>query len=294
MFIRTSITLALCAALVACGGKNNGTEDGDADGGPDVEDVTEVTDPTDDPVEDPIDDPVDDPVEDTEEDTVEDAVEDVVEDVEEDAVEDAVEDVEDDTTTDATDVVVDTGSDTTTEVVDVTTDVTTDAPTVMLFFSEYVEGTSWNKAVEIYNAGTAAFDIGGCTVNIYYNGNTTAGDSITLTTMMLAADDVHVLCHNRIVTTGRICDQRDGNLGFNGDDAVELVCGGTVYDVIGQIGFDPGTEWGTGLVSTQDNTIRRMCSIAVGDADGSDAFDPSTQWDGFATNELSGLGEHCP
>ena len=34
---------------------------------------------------------------------------------------------------------------------------------------------------------------------------------------------------------------------FNGDDAVVLRRGTTVLDVIGQVGTDPGTEWGTGL-----------------------------------------------
>ena len=30
---------------------------------------------------------------------------------------------------------------------------------------------------------------------------------------------------------------------------------GLIIDVIGQIGTDPGTEWGSGLTSTADNTL---------------------------------------
>ena len=41
-------------------------------------------------------------------------------------------------------------------------------------------------------------------------------------------------------------DQTNGAGWFNGDDAVVLRKGTTVIDVIGQIGFDPGTEWGSG------------------------------------------------
>jgi hypothetical protein len=63
-----------------------------------------------------------------------------------------------------------------------------------------------------------------------------------------------------------------------------------VIDVIGQIGTDPGTEWGTGLASTADNTLRRKAGIEAGDGDGSDAFDPATQWLGFATDTVDGLG----
>ena len=47
----------------------------------------------------------------------------------------------------------------------------------------------------------------------------------------------------------------------NGDDAVAVRKGDDVLvDVIGQIGFDPGTRWGIGDVSTADNTIRRPSS----------------------------------
>jgi uncharacterized protein len=62
--------------------------------------------------------------------------------------------------------------------------------------------------------------------------------------------------------------------------------------VIGQIGFDPGTEWGTGLVSTADNTLRRKDTVCAGDPDGSNAFDPSVEWDGYAQDTFDGLGTH--
>ena len=36
----------------------------------------------------------------------------------------------------------------------------------------------------------------------------------------------------------------DGGTFFNGDDAVALSYNGVNIDVIGQIGFDPGSSWG--------------------------------------------------
>jgi len=36
-------------------------------------------------------------------------------------------------------------------------------------------------------------------------------------------------------------------------------------DVIGQIGYDPGSEWGSGLTSTQNNSIRRLETVCAGD-----------------------------
>ncbi|MGH3136501.1 MAG: ExeM/NucH family extracellular endonuclease, partial [Gaiellaceae bacterium] len=65
---------------------------------------------------------------------------------------------------------------------------------------------------------------------------------------------------------------------------------GAAIDSIGQAGFDPGTEWGTGLTSTADNTLRRKATIETGDAAPTDAFDPSLEWDGFATDTFDGLG----
>ena len=46
-------------------------------------------------------------------------------------------------------------------------------------------------------------------------------------------------------------------------------------DSIGQVGVDPGTEWGTGLTSTADNTLRRKATVEAGDTDPTDAFDPA-------------------
>jgi len=91
-----------------------------------------------------------------------------------------------------------------------------------------------------------------------------------------------------------LADQTSAASFFNGDDAVVLVKGGsnTVVDALGQIGVDPGTEWGTGLVSTLDNTLRRKGSVCDGDTIATDLFDPSIEWDGFATDTFGGIGSH--
>src|SRR5207245_9833845 len=77
---------------------------------------------------------------------------------------------------------------------------------------------------------------------------------------------------------------------FDGNDAVALTHNCSAIDIIGQIGYDPGEEWGAGLTSTRDNTLRRKASVAAGDTDGTDAFDPSLEWDGFPVDTFDGLG----
>ncbi len=165
------------------------------------------------------------------------------------------------------------------------------APTE-LFFSEYVEGTSFNKAVEIYNGTGAPVDLaaGGYDVQLYSNGSATATSTQALTGT-IAPGDVFVVAHPS-ASFAASADMTSTTINFNGDDAFVLRKNGTIIDVIGQIGFDPGTEWGTGLTSTADNTLRRKPSVQSGDANGTDAFDPAVEWDGYAVDTFDGLGSH--
>jgi uncharacterized protein len=127
-----------------------------------------------------------------------------------------------------------------------------------LFFSEYVEGTSNNKALEIYNGTGSAVDLsaGNYSVQMCFNGSAACTLTINLNGVV-AAGDVFVLAQssaNPAILAQ--ADQTNGAGWFNGDDAVVLLKGATVADSIGQRGFDPGTEWGTGLTSPADNTLR--------------------------------------
>ena len=163
--------------------------------------------------------------------------------------------------------------------------------------SEYVEGTGNTKALEIYNPTAEAIDLtaGGYVVQIYANGSFSANNTINLTGT-IPSQDVYVLAHSSSVAEVLgAADQTSANLGFNGNDAVVLRVGGTngtVLDCIGQVGNDPGTEWGTGLASTADNTLRRKTTVKIGDTVTSDAFDPATEWDGYANGTYGGLGAH--
>jgi uncharacterized protein len=165
-----------------------------------------------------------------------------------------------------------------------------------LFFSEYVEGSSNNKAIEIYNPNENAVDLGGYGMTVYFNGATaTTGTRLTLLLSgeTIGGHDVYIVASSSAdAAILAVADQTTGSGLWNGDDAIALTHNGTAIDVIGQIGFDPGDQWGTGDASTQDNTLRRKADVLSGDTNGADAFDPSVQWDGYPNNTFDGLGSH--
>ncbi len=84
-----------------------------------------------------------------------------------------------------------------------------------------------------------------------------------------------------------------GVINFNGDDAFALRKGVAFIDVIGQIGVDPvAGYWGSGDVTTVNDTLVRMSSVCAGDTDGSDAFDPVPEWNGYPQDTVDYLGVH--
>lgn len=168
------------------------------------------------------------------------------------------------------------------------------APNSELFFSEYIEGSSNNKALEIYNPTASDINLaaGGYSIQMFFNGSTSAGLTINLTGTIPAGGTYVVAQSSAAPAILAVAQQTNGSGWFNGDDAVVLRKGAAFIDVIGQVGVDPGTEWGTGLTSTADNTIRRKSTITEGDPIASDAFNPSVQWDGFLNDTIDNLGCH--
>lgn len=168
-------------------------------------------------------------------------------------------------------------------------------PSPNLFFSEYVEGSGFVKALEMANFTGTAIDLGlgDYEVLVYHNGSSTPTFTIDLTGTV-GDSDVFVIANPMAdPAVLAVADALFGSILFNGDDAVVLTKGGIPIDVIGQIGFDPGARWGTGDVTTQDHTLRRKDTIIAGDADGSDAFDPADEWLGFPQDTIDGLGFHA-
>ena len=162
-----------------------------------------------------------------------------------------------------------------------------------IFISEYIEGSSNNKAIELYNPSSADIDLaaGNYQLGRFSNGGTNA--TLIDLTGTIPAKGVYVVANSSATQDILdVTDQTSGNINHNGDDAYELYADSVVIDSFGQVGFDPGSEWGTGDQSTQNNTLVRKETIASGDTDSSDEFDPSIEWDGYASDTYTYLGSH--
>ncbi len=123
-----------------------------------------------------------------------------------------------------------------------------------VFFSEYVEGSGNNKALEIYNGSSAPVDLAaGYNIQMFFDGSTSPGLTISLTGT-IEPGDVYVIAPTSASADILIkADQFDNNSWFDGNDAVVLRKYTTIVDVIGQIGFNPGDQgWGSDPVNTTD------------------------------------------
>lgn len=159
-----------------------------------------------------------------------------------------------------------------------------------IIISEYVEGSSYNKAIELFNTSDQTVNLAQYQLALYFNGKTTAGNTINLSGT-IAANSTFVIAH-RDIDSSVTAQLTSGSLLFNGDDAIVLKKANAIVDSIGKIGQDPGSEWGNSLTSTKDNTLVRKSSISVGDTNPNDDFNPADQWLGFAKNTLDSLGSH--
>ncbi|RMG54227.1 MAG: hypothetical protein D6722_29385 [Bacteroidetes bacterium] len=168
-----------------------------------------------------------------------------------------------------------------------------------VFFSAYIEGSGNNKCLEIYNGTGAPLDLGGggYEIAVYSNGAAVA-TSVTALTGVVAVGDVFVIC-NPAALAGMLAeaDATSGNMNFNGDDAVELRGpGGITLDVIGQIGFDPGTGWTGTNCGTLNQSLERDPALGCPGFDGASAFEAvlDTEWSCLPQDDFSGLGSFTP
>ena len=150
-----------------------------------------------------------------------------------------------------------------------------------IFISEYVEGSSNNKALEIANFTGNLINLSGYTIARDVNGNGTYGADLQLTGM-LATGNVHVISRgNASAETVALADQISSGdaMSFNGDDPVGLFKNGVLIDIFGNFG---------GTNNFANATYRRKQTVI----NPTTVFDLAGEWVTSTTNDITDLGSH--
>ncbi len=150
-----------------------------------------------------------------------------------------------------------------------------------LLISEYVEGSSYNKAIEIANFTGTPVNLADYSIQKATNGGGSWSSTLALTGT-LNHGDVYVIVNNSASTELKNkanLNTTSSVMSFNGNDAVAIFKGSTLVDVIG----DPNSS----TAFAQDKTLQRKSSITA----------PNTtylaaEWDVLSKDTFSGLGTH--
>ena len=153
-----------------------------------------------------------------------------------------------------------------------------------IFFSEYVEGSSFNKALEIANFTGATVDLSVYSIRKQSNGAGAWSAGLNLTgTLNNAA--VFILVDPQIALScyaASSANLSSAQEAFNGNDAMGLFKNGVLIDVIGT--FNGGTA-----NFAADETLRRKPSISAPNI----IFNKTAEWDLYAKDTCNGLGSHA-
>ena len=147
-----------------------------------------------------------------------------------------------------------------------------------LMFSQYIDGTSNKKGLEIYNPDASTINLADYEIQQYTNGATSKTATYTLQGN-LASKAKFILGRSELqAEIGNKVNQVAG-LTFNGDDALVLLYKGTPIDRFGRIGERPASGgWGTTITSYQNSLSRIKNKNDVSSVDPNSAFDLDSEW----------------
>ena len=160
-----------------------------------------------------------------------------------------------------------------------------------LIISEYVEGSSTEKFLEIYNGTGFDVDLSDYRLIRYANGSTSPTEDTTLSGLL---GDGEVVVYRNPLSTLYACETNRA-VNFNGNDAVVLfkISAASPVDIFGCIGEDPGDAWTNGSFTTANKTLVRKSSVVEGVTENLGGFPTlATEWEQYDQDTISFLGSH--
>ncbi|MCB0389170.1 MAG: lamin tail domain-containing protein, partial [Winogradskyella sp.] len=150
-----------------------------------------------------------------------------------------------------------------------------------LFISEYVEGSSNNKYIEIYNPTNATVDLANYQLVNYANGsNSPTGTPLSLNGNLASYTTYVIENSSETLTISADLSTNNNVMSFNGNDVIALqTSSGVNIDVVGVIGSS--ANFG------QNTTLRRKSTIQNPNTSYS-----GTEWDSYSEDNVSDLGNH--
>ncbi|MFH6989995.1 endonuclease [Flavobacterium collinsii] len=167
--------------------------------------------------------------------------------------------------------------------ISVTTDSNGTGSTTDLLFSEYIEGSGNNKALELANNTGTTINLSAYTIKKQTNGAGSWSTGLALSGT-LTTGSKFVIVHNQIssscyATGSANISTTATELAYNGNDPIGLFKNGVLIDIIGT--FNGGTA-----NFAADVTLRRKSTVTAPSA----TFNLSSQWDSFGVDTCSDLG----
>lgn len=175
-----------------------------------------------------------------------------------------------------------------------------------LFFSEYIQGSSFNKAIEIYNGTGSSVGLSDYAVVISYSGSSNPREVVLSGTLLNG--EVYVIAYPAASTTILTeADMTDTDINFSGNDYLSLVFdsnGDDVFDsasetidVIGVLGEDPGVGWDVAGVieATEGHTLIRKANVVIGNTNWATSAGFNTdnsEWIVLPENSFGFIGSH--
>jgi hypothetical protein len=169
-----------------------------------------------------------------------------------------------------------------------------------IIISQYIEANSGStpKGIELLNvSGSDITFTASNNLQIYQGTNGAACSALSganITSGTLEANKVWVIGTSDLTSYASsngtsLSGSTSYNFDFNGDDALQVRLSGTIVDVFGTCGSDPGTSWSGGGVSTANNNLEIKLNTCTGDTDG--WTDPSERFDQIADGAtMTGFG----